>query len=119
MSDENKTADKKKHMFTVTSDDFIRFLEAKTPESDCPACGFDEWTVICPSGEDTNTYRLVTSMKDGLKPMHINTFAIHCKECGYVRHHLSRFVKAWVEDNPMEPELDFFERDAEDMTHGE
>lgn len=118
MSDEKNAETEKKSKFTLDSDEFIRFLEFKTPESICPACGHDEWTVICPSGENTNNFRLVTLMRDGPKPIHLNTFAIFCKNCGFIRQHLSRFVREWAEENPVEGELDFGDADAEDPTHG-
>ncbi|MFC6689811.1 hypothetical protein ACFQD2_00420 [Pseudomonas lini] len=32
--------------FAVSAHDFVRFLEAKTLDSPCPACSFQGWTVI-------------------------------------------------------------------------
>ena len=113
MSDEQK---QKRSVLATAADDFVRFLEAKSPESDCPVCEGDAWTVICPAFANADSYRLVTSLKDGSRPQSISTFAIYCDNCGYLRQHLSRVVKKWADENPAEPELDFEppEQDAVD-----
>lgn len=107
MSDEQTHKAPKRAALAIAVTDFVRFLVAKSPESDCPVCKGDTWTVICPFDDDADTYRLVTSLRDGNRPMSVSTFALYCDNCGYVRQHLSKVVKKWVEENPVEPELDF------------
>ncbi|MNJ39982.1 hypothetical protein D3C77_348660 [compost metagenome] len=91
----------------VPADEFVRFLEEKTQGLKCPSCAADDWTVVCPTDDYADTYRLVTTLRDGSRPMNLSTFAIYCDNCGFVRQHLSRVVRAWVEQNPAAPELDF------------
>lgn len=110
MSDEKNEIKTKRSPLSVSSNDFVRFLEEKTLDSICPACKADEWTVVCPfsdEGDDNDTYRLVTPLRDGVKPTQISTFAIYCDNCGYIRQHLTRVVRNWANENPLEPELDF------------
>jgi len=107
MSDDQTLKTPKRSTFATGITDFVRFLEAKSPESDCPVCGGSTWTVVCPFDDDADTYRLVTSLKDGNRPMSLSTFALYCDECGYVRQHISKVVKKWVDENPIELELDF------------
>ncbi|WP_095083361.1 hypothetical protein [Pseudomonas sp. Irchel s3h17] len=107
MSDELSSQKQKRSSLATAADDFVRFLEAKSPESDCPVCDGDSWTVICPTYDHADTYRLVTSLKDGSRPQSVSTFAIFCDNCGYFRQHLTRVVKKWTDENPVEPELDF------------
>lgn len=108
MSDENDTQKSPRSKLAISSEDFVRFLEEKTLGSECPACGTDEWTIVCPPDPDglSDTYRLVTPLRDGGKSMNISTFAIFCDHCGFVRQHLSRSVRQWVAENPVNPELD-------------
>ena len=107
MSDGNDSSQAPRSKRAVATSDFIRFLEAKNPDSNCPVCQSATWTVVCPYGGEGDTYRLVVPMRDGSKPMTISTFAIFCDSCGYVRQHLARTVQRWVTENPLEPELDF------------
>ncbi|KAB0502795.1 hypothetical protein [Pseudomonas lini] len=94
--------------FAVSAHDFVRFLEAKTLDSPCPACSFQGWTVIG-SSKNGSTYRLATPLRDGPKPSQVSTFAIYCNECGFVRHHLSRKVREWIDENPEPEQLDLEE----------
>lgn len=107
MSDDQTQKNPKRSKFATGVTDFVRFLIAKSPETDCPVCDGSTWTVICPFDDGANTYRLVTSLGDVDRPMSISTFALYCDGCGYVRHHLSKVVKKWVDENPVELELDF------------
>lgn len=107
MSEDEKEVIVKRSPLTVSAFDFVRFLEAKTLDSSCPACQLDEWTLVCPNDHEADAYRLVTQLRDGLKPTQVSTLAIFCDNCGFVRQHMSRVVKSWVTDNPLEPELDF------------
>lgn len=107
MSDDENSPEVSRSKFAVKSNDFVRFLEEKTPGSICPACKGDDWTLICQPNESADTYRLVTVMKDGSRQITLSTFAIYCDACGYVRTHLARHVRKWVDENPREPELDF------------
>lgn len=97
----------KDHKLAVSTDDFIRFLEAKSLEASCPSCQSQQWTVI--GSVDTDTpYRLSTPAKTSLKATNLLTYAIFCVECGFVRNHMARVVKAWVDENPAEQtEMDF------------
>lgn len=109
MTSEQTIKQPERSKLSVTSDDFVRFLEAKNPESDCPVCGEETWTVICPfDHEDAHdTYRLVTRLKDGSRPMTVSSFGLFCDSCGYLRQHVAKVVRQWVDDNPIEPELEF------------
>lgn len=107
MSEEKKEVTVKGSPLTVSAFDFVRFLEDKTLDSSCPACKLDEWTIICPYDDEADAYRLITPLRDGKKPTQISTFAIFCDNCGYVRQHMSRVVRSWANENPVEPELDF------------
>ncbi|HCF7312658.1 TPA: hypothetical protein NIJ62_003520 [Pseudomonas aeruginosa] len=109
MSEENNEA----HRFSVSMEDFIRFLEAKTGESDCPACKGETWTVIGVDKTDIS-YRLVTSLRDGSGPVTLSTFGVYCNNCGYIRQHLSRKVKDWVLENPGPEQLVLSEFDEAD-----
>lgn len=105
--------DVKHHKFSVTVEDFIRFLEAKTFESECPACHTANWTVIG-SGENEMTYRLITPMRDGPRPNFVNFLGIYCNECGFVRQHLAKVVRRWVDDNPEPEQLELDEMATDD-----
>ena len=111
MSKERKTVEQSRAKLAVEINDVIRFLEEKSLDSECPACGTDEWTIVCPADPEgaLDTYRLVTPLRDGDRPMTLSTVAIYCDNCGFVRQHLSRLIKKWIVDNPLEPELDFDE----------
>lgn len=93
--------------FAITAEDFVRFLEKKTTGASCPACGTDDWTLICPADDFADAYRLVTPLRDGGRSLNLSTFAIYCDSCGFVRQHFSRVVRTWVQNNPIDPELDF------------
>lgn len=104
MSDEHT---KTKHRFSVDVDDFVRFLEAKTLDRKCPACGTAHWTVIGPA--EGATYRVTAPLRDSETKHQLSMFAIHCVECGFVRQHYARVVKDWVKDNPRPEQLEFDE----------
>ena len=108
MSDEKTPQTAPKSKFSISSQDFVRFLEAKTLGSICPACEEDKWTIVCPADPEglSDSYRLLTPLKDGERAMNMSTFAIFCDNCGFVRQHLSRSVRKWVDENPVNPELD-------------
>lgn len=110
MSDEEK----KIHKFSTTMDDFVRFLIAKTDDSKCSGCGSKSWTVIG-SDQTQMAYRMVTPMRDGPSPTYLNCFGIYCNECGFVRQHVARKVKQWVEENPVQEQLDLDEIDDDDL----
>lgn len=101
-------AGKQQHRYAVTTNEFVRFLESKTPESACPGCQSKDWTVVG-SAANGMAYRFVTNLRDGPAASHISTFAINCDECGYVRHHWARKVKEWVTANPVQQEIEFEE----------
>ncbi|MCU7240384.1 hypothetical protein [Pseudomonas peradeniyensis] len=103
------------HRWSVTIDDFVRFLVAKTGDAKCPACGNGQWTILG-SGETNHAYRVNTSLRDGGATKALNTFAIFCDECGYAREHLSRIVKLWVEQNPGPEQLELDDLDDLDGT---
>lgn len=105
MSDD-QNSNQQRAQLAVRTRDFVRFLNEKTPDSDCPVCGCDQWTVICP-GPEGDAYRIVAPLRDGDRSLSLSTFALHCENCGYLRHHVSKIVKKWIDENPEEPELDF------------
>ena len=109
MSDSDKVA----HRFSVSISDFVSYLEAKTPDSSCPACNTKVWTVV---GSVSNgmAYRMVTDLRDGPSPTHISTVAIYCNECGYIRHHWSKKVREWVDQRSQQTELEFEEASEDD-----
>lgn len=113
----SKTVSNNPKSFAVTMAEFVRFLQAKTDDAVCAACGSQWWTVVG-STETGATYRLSTPLRDGPKATQLSTFAIYCNECGLVRHHLSRVVRKWVDANPApeeaeQEELDLDEDDSE------
>lgn len=106
-----------KHFFSTTMDDFIRFLHEKTTGRECPACGNSAWTVLGPA-EGEYSYRLVTLLKDDpRRTLRLSTFALVCDNCGYLRQHMARVVRKWVEENPeAQQELDLdIDDEAEDF----
>lgn len=115
MSTTSDSQKPKRSRLAVPADDFVRYLEAKTQGQTCPACGHDDWTLVCPSDEEADAYRLVTVLKDGDRPMNISTFAIYCDHCGFLRQHLARKVRDWALQNPIEQELDLGIPDAPDQ----
>lgn len=91
-----------KALHRTSSDDFVRFLRDKLPEDDpCPACGKDDWTVICPQDED-DMYRLGLVVRNVEKPFYLSVFAYYCDNCGYLRQHISKLVHDWVKQHPAE-----------------
>lgn len=104
----------KLHRYSVTTDDFIRFLEEKSYESTCPACQSAAWTIIGSSANNM-AYRLVTPLRDGPSPNQMNCFAIHCNECGFIRQHLAKVVKRWVDENPEPEQLELDEMADDDF----
>ncbi|TWC11419.1 hypothetical protein FBY06_1448 [Pseudomonas sp. SJZ085] len=106
--------EKKVHKFSTTMDDFVRFLVAKTDDAKCPGCGSKSWTIIG-SDETEMAYRLTSTMRDGAKPTYLNVFGIYCNECGLIRHHLARKVKAWANENPEQEQLELDEISEDDL----
>ncbi|MFJ7790673.1 hypothetical protein [Pseudomonas sp. NPDC096925] len=94
-----------KHRYAVSIDDFLRFLVEVTGDTTCPACGNEQWTMIGTNQTDS-AYRLYTSLRDGKGQKALNTFAIYCNECGFVRQHLARIVREWVDKNPAPEQLE-------------
>ncbi|MNJ28711.1 hypothetical protein D3C77_232570 [compost metagenome] len=99
--------------FTVKMDDFIRFLEAKTSTTNCAACGHDHWTILGWSDTDV-TLRLVNELLDGPKPESTSSFALFCNNCGFLRQHVSKVVRDWVDSNPEPTQLDLGGLDSND-----
>lgn len=106
--------EKKRHKFSVHMDDFVRFLIAKTDDSNCAGCGSASWTIIG-SDETEMAYRLTTALRDGVRPTYLNCFGIYCNECGFVRQHLARKVREWVDNNPTQEQLEFDEVITDDL----
>ena len=102
-----------KHKFSVTTSEFVRFLQEKTPDSSCPGCNAKVWTVVG-SAANGMAYRMVTNLRDGPSATHLSTFAIYCNECGYIRHHWAKKVREWVEENAQQGEIEFEEADEDD-----
>lgn len=97
---------KGRHELTVNSEDFADFLREKTPDSVCPACGMDEWTVICPDPDESiNAFRMRLVLQDGPRPASLSALAIYCDNCGYIRCHASRTVRKWVDARQFELDL--------------
>ncbi|MCF1487552.1 hypothetical protein LZ838_09275 [Pseudomonas sp. AA27] len=107
MSEERKV-----HRFTTTMDDFIRFLEAKTGESRCPVCNFQRWVVLGAPSTETS-YRMVTTLRDGAKPTFLSSFSVYCSNCGFIRQHIARVVKEWVDENPPPEQLELEDLDED------
>ncbi|GLO27609.1 hypothetical protein PPUJ21368_54400 [Pseudomonas putida] len=96
-----------RHVFSVTAEDFAEFLQEKTPESICPACGHDDWTVICPpQSESGNAFRMRITLTDGPRPASMSVLGIYCDHCGYIRSHMARVVRTWVDDRQLDLDLD-------------
>ncbi|MBF8730476.1 hypothetical protein IRZ59_08445 [Pseudomonas guariconensis] len=91
--------------FSVQMDDFIRFLEEKTSSTSCAACGNDLWTILGWADTDV-TFRAITPLLDGPKEESASTFALFCNNCGFLRHHMSKVVRDWVDSNPAPEQLD-------------
>lgn len=89
-------------MFSVTSEDFVRFLMAKgsTEAEACPVCHGEEWTVMCPD-DDGPTLRLGMPVRNREKTFYLSTFGYFCVNCGYIRTHMASTVYRWVEANPV------------------
>ncbi|WP_155943732.1 hypothetical protein [Pseudomonas sp. G5(2012)] len=102
--------------FPTSTEDFIRFLEAKT-KSTCPACEHANWSVLCEPGDD-QTYRYGFQVRNVDRRPHISVFNAFCLNCGFMRSHLSRIVHEWVQKNPEEQiELDLGDNaDAEESS---
>ncbi len=102
------------HKYSVNMDDFIRFLEEKTEGSKCPACWSDTWVLIG-SADNEMAFRHVTPLRDGPRTSTtFSEFGIYCDNCGFVRQHLARFVKQWVDNNPVQEQMELDEIDQND-----
>ncbi|NQD78617.1 hypothetical protein HP436_00290 [Pseudomonas sp. CrR14] len=102
-----------KHKFAVSADEFIRFLEDKTIESDCPACEGSDWTIIGDSSSG-EPFRLRTMLKSESRTIGLSSYAIYCDNCGFIRQHLARVVRNWATENPpSQKEIDFGEEGDE------
>ncbi|MDO1495788.1 hypothetical protein HND72_14505 [Pseudomonas putida] len=93
--------------FSVQMDDFIRFLEEKTGSTTCSACGKNEWTLFGLPDTDV-AFRAITSFLDGPEEESTSSFVLFCNNCGFMRHHVSKVVRDWVDSNPapVQPDLD-------------
>jgi len=114
MADPDTKKLKLKELHRTSSDDFVRFLKNKLPDSDpCPACGEDDWSVVCPR-DDEDMYRLGLVVRNAPKPFYLSTFAYYCDNCGYLRQHVSKLVYDWVKENPMEDLSDTVDESGKD-----
>lgn len=97
----------------VTTQDFIRFLNATRAQSTCPACGkspskwglfSSNWEGNDDAGEDPvmellfHRFRKVRE-EDG-KPYGVSTYAMFCQSCGHVEHIYQPVVAEWLNSNP-------------------
>ncbi|MCG8911276.1 hypothetical protein [Pseudomonas sp. DP-17] len=100
MSENDKPPSKRMTLHSVSTDDFIRFLQAHTPErDDCPVCGNPDWMILN-DGDTERLYRLGTVIRNNETPLYASSFGYSCMKCGYLRQHLSKIVHRWVADNP-------------------
>lgn len=100
------SGDIEKHQFAVRTSDFVRFLEEKTLDQPCPACGACQWTLIGPK-DDGITFMLRTALRGASSPTQVTTVAVYCNECGFLRQHLAKVVRNWVDANPAPDQLEF------------
>lgn len=100
------------HPYAVKTPDFVRFLEAQTEDKPCPACGSIKWIIIGP-GDGGTTYLLRTSLRGGSKTSQVTTMALHCEDCGFLRQHVAKVVRDWVNCNPDQSEKDVDQEDID------
>lgn len=91
--------------FSVQMDDFIRFLEEKTASTTCAACGQNEWTLFGRADTDV-AFRAITPLLDGPEEESTSSFVLFCNNCGFIRHHMAKIVRDWVDSNPAPEQLD-------------
>lgn len=85
----------------LKTDDFIRFLNAYTSESNCPSCGGDRFSTLSKHG-----YCYVFENKckgPGGIDLVAPTYAVGCLNCGFLRHHVARLVQEKIAELPDEP----------------
>lgn len=101
MTDEPKAPPKRMTMFSVKSEDFIRFIVEKGggEEENCPVCQGSEWTVLCPD-DDGPVLRLGLPVRNREKMFYLSTIGYFCASCGFIRTHMASVVHKWVENNP-------------------
>lgn len=101
MTDKSKAPPKRMTMFSVESEDFIRFLREKGggEEENCPVCKGPEWTIICPDDEGP-VLRLGLPVRNREKTFFLSSIGYFCVNCGYIRTHLASVVHNWIQNNP-------------------
>lgn len=78
---------------TVTQEDFLKFLSAKTSSGVCAACGMGDFYIVSRPqlelGEDLGTTKLAAIFQTPIANSSSSyvTAAVACKNCGWVRHH--------------------------------
>ncbi|NNA42457.1 MULTISPECIES: hypothetical protein [Pseudomonas] len=120
MTDAPKKPLKRMTMFSVSSNEFVRFLVAKggNETERCPVCSGEEWTVLCPN-DGGPTLRLGMPVRNREKTFYLSTFGYYCVNCGFLRTHMASVVHKWVEENPA-VDTDLADDDsAESDTDGE
>lgn len=113
MSDKETVHTPEQHVYTVKADEFAQFLVEKTPESNCPACGHNHWTVICPPPGEQNAYRMRIQLADGPRSGSMSLLGIYCDNCGYVRTHMARVVRKWIDARQLDLDLGEDESEVE------
>lgn len=102
----------KPHRLTTTMKDFIRFLQAKTSNHECPACGNKMWTIAGFVGQE-NAARFNLKIEDVPNASSVSSLGCSCNECGFMRFHMAHVVHEWLEANPAaQQELDLNDGEA-------
>ncbi|MCI3945515.1 hypothetical protein K0038_02557 [Pseudomonas syringae] len=77
----------------VTSDEFIEFLTEKCPDGKCAACGDESYKLLSSPEVGAWIFESEVVNEEGF---HLQTYAVNCSNCGWVRHHVAWRVREWV-----------------------
>jgi hypothetical protein len=67
---------------------------------ECPFCHANEWVVVTGKGLEPAVILLSPAGDMHIRPVHVSTYCMYCKNCGFVRQHLRSVIDKYFEDNP-------------------
>lgn len=85
--------------------ELARFFSEKT-KVQCPACDSESWHIFFADSDETS-HVYTTKIKSVPGMPSFPMYATCCVECGFMRFHNAKIVRAWLNENPEEQgELD-------------
>ncbi|SEE13047.1 hypothetical protein [Pseudomonas coleopterorum] len=81
--------------------DAVRFFTTVTPAGHCPMCKNNNWGIAIQEEDKTLCYlTLSTNQQNGIRSYDLH---LTCNDCGYLRVHRAKALKAWIDSNEEDP----------------